>query len=358
MEKVKMYTMVICLVTVLPLLAQITIDWTEIPRNNGTTWTKNSINDVTVDLGAQGGPQTWFFTSQPMGTDSTILRVVPVASTPYADSFPNANLVYRGCDAGDTAYQYYDLAPAYMCMLGLGLAGSETTAVFCYDPADSVPLPVNYGDSVHYFYSYYIDLGMGPLYDCYFDMHGFRVCDAYGTITIPYNTYPCLRICSFDTCDFAIDSSGVNIFFQRTTHIRYEFPTENYGSVVCVSSYAEETNPNFTDAQILERITDFSQGIEESTVEPNIALSHGPNPFSEKVSITYSLSGMSHVILKIYDKSGRLVRVILNRSQDQGRQSEIWDGRNDSGKRLPDGVYFYRLSINGKDYTGKMLMLR
>jgi hypothetical protein len=358
MNRVKKYTAFVILLAVFPLFAQITIDWTEIPQNNGTTWTKNSVNEVTVYLGTQGGPQTWTFTSQPMGTDSAVLRVVPVASTPYADTFPDANLVYRGCEEGDTSYQYYDLAPAYMCMLGLGMVSTDTNAVFCYDPADSIPLPVNYGDSVHYFYSYTIDLGMGPLYDCYFDMHGWRECDAYGTVTIPYNTYPCLRVCSFDTCDFVIDSAGVNVFFQRTTHIDYEFVAEYYSSVVCIKSHAEETNPNYTDAQLLERLTHFAQGIEEARVEADILLTHGPNPFSDKVSITYALPSAGHVGLNIYDKSGRLVNILVNESQGQGEQRAVWNGRDGAGKRLPNGVYFYCLRIGEKNYTGKMLMLK
>ncbi len=357
MRVMKLCTAALFLVTASPLFAQITIDWTEIPQTIGTSWTKNSKDIVTVDLGSTGGPQTWNFTSQPMGTDSVILLVVPVSSTPFADSFPDANLTYKSRADGDTAYQYYELEPGFMCMLGLAVVTTDTSNVFRYIPADSVSLPVNYGDSAYYHYGYLIDLGMGPMYECRFDMHGKRVVDAYGTVVIPYGSFECLRICAFDTCDFSIDSSGVNIYFQSTTHIRYEFPTEDFSNVVCITSYPGETNQNFTEAEVIERLTFFSTAIEESKTAPILSSSHQPNPFSSHVAITYSLTRTNHVSLRIYDINGRLVGTVVNTSQPQGSYSAMWCGKDELGNPLPNGVYFYHLKVDNTSSMGKILLI-
>ncbi|MGB3340907.1 MAG: FlgD immunoglobulin-like domain containing protein [bacterium] len=358
MRVMKLCKAALFFVSASPLFAQITIDWTEVPQIIGTSWTININNAVTVDLGSQGGPQTWNFTSQPMGTDSAVLFVVPVLSTPFADSFPDANLIYKSGEDGDTAYQYYDLDPAFMCMLGLAVVTTDTSNIIRYIPADSVPLPVNYGDSNYYHYGYLVDFGMGPMYECRFDNHGKQFINAYGTVVIPYGSFECLCVCAFDTCDFSIDSGGVNIYFQRTTRIKYSFPTEDFGSVVCITSYPGETNPNFTEAEVIERLTFFSTGIEESETASIFSLSHQPNPFSSQVAITYSLSKTNHVDLKIYDINGRLVRTVVNTSQPQGNYSAMWYGKDELGNPLPDGVYFYHLNIDETSLTGKMLMLR
>jgi flagellar hook assembly protein FlgD len=34
-----------------------------------------------------------------------------------------------------------------------------------------------------------------------------------------------------------------------------------------------------------------------------------------------------------------------------------WNGRDDEGKRLPSGIYFYSLETEGYTGTGKMIML-
>ncbi|MCD6376397.1 MAG: T9SS type A sorting domain-containing protein [Caldisericaceae bacterium] len=41
-----------------------------------------------------------------------------------------------------------------------------------------------------------------------------------------------------------------------------------------------------------------------------------------------------------------------------GLHQLVWDGRNDAQKELPSGVYFYRLSANGKQLTKKMILMK
>jgi hypothetical protein len=341
--------------TIVPLYSQIVIDWTEIPHSVGTTWTKNNKDSVSVDLGSTGGPQTWAFTSQPMGSDSSIQLIVPVSSTPFADSFPDANLVYQSPVDSDTAYGYYELTAGWDITLGLGGIGPDTTFLMQYAPVDSCPLPLHYQDSRSFHYGFTIEMGSDSLR---YDHFGRQTCNAYGTVTIPYGSYPCLRVCVFDTCAMTMYVGGTPIYWDTITHINYQFVAENHGAVVCIISYPEETNPNFTDAAILERLTSFSSGIEESKTAAVFSLSHQPNPFSDKVAITYSLPQRSHVDLRVYDRTGRLIKTVVNAFQNQGKQTAMWYGNDESGNLLSAGIYFYRLNIDKKVLTGKMLMLR
>ncbi|MDH4209855.1 MAG: hypothetical protein OEV79_00180 [candidate division WOR-3 bacterium] len=72
-----------------------------------------------------------------------------------------------------------------------------------------------------------------------------------------------------------------------------------------------------------------------------------PNPFSNTTHIRYTLPAgidsrqYSGVSIKIYDSAGRLLRDLSDRISIIGNQLSVrWDGTDDSGSRLPVGVYF------------------
>lgn len=89
-----------------------------------------------------------------------------------------------------------------------------------------------------------------------------------------------------------------------------------------------------------------------------------PNPFSSLTAISYSIPGSadgsqrSAVSLKIYDISGRLVCTLVNELQEAGRYEVSWDGRDDSGKLVPSGVYFCKLKAGKFTAIKKLILLR
>lgn len=83
-----------------------------------------------------------------------------------------------------------------------------------------------------------------------------------------------------------------------------------------------------------------------------------PNPFSEVTLICYQLSCNAPVELSIYDASGRMVRRLVNEEKRPGIHSVYWDGKDDSGRTVSNGVYFYKLTANGFSETRKMVVVR
>ena len=87
------------------------------------------------------------------------------------------------------------------------------------------------------------------------------------------------------------------------------------------------------------------------------------NPFSPSrhgfTRIEYSLSLGGEVSIRIYDFSGKLVRVLLDGEWREGgmHHGENWDGRDDSGKIVANGVYFYRIEAGGRKAFGKIGIL-
>ncbi len=70
-----------------------------------------------------------------------------------------------------------------------------------------------------------------------------------------------------------------------------------------------------------------------------------PNPFSEETSFYYRLSSPAdRVKIEIFTLSGRLIKVIPNSSRKAGTNfSTAWDGRDQDGDRVANGVYIYKV---------------
>ncbi|MDH5186963.1 MAG: T9SS type A sorting domain-containing protein [candidate division WOR-3 bacterium] len=68
-----------------------------------------------------------------------------------------------------------------------------------------------------------------------------------------------------------------------------------------------------------------------------------PNPFHSQTMIRYQLPNKMQVSLKVYDITGREVRNLVYGSQETGDYRIKWDAKDDEGKHLGNGIYFYSL---------------
>jgi hypothetical protein len=86
-----------------------------------------------------------------------------------------------------------------------------------------------------------------------------------------------------------------------------------------------------------------------------------PDPFSDATRICYSVGSKAGseapVALSIVDRAGRVVRRLVYQTRPAGAYSATWDGRDDSGRKLPAGVYLYRLNVGEFSTTRKMVKM-
>lgn len=90
-----------------------------------------------------------------------------------------------------------------------------------------------------------------------------------------------------------------------------------------------------------------------------------PNPFSPRqgpIRFHYSTGGTaSPVTIEVFDFGMNRVRTVLRDAQRNGTEEhdEVWDGRDENGTFLPNGVYFYRLTLSGNSPAwGKVMVLQ
>ena len=89
-----------------------------------------------------------------------------------------------------------------------------------------------------------------------------------------------------------------------------------------------------------------------------------PNPFSpraeKRTRIHYTTGSVSaSVTIELFDFGMNRVRTLLQGAGRTGELDELWDGQNDAGEIVPNGVYFYRVVIDNDDPVwGKILVLK
>jgi hypothetical protein len=99
-------------------------------------------------------------------------------------------------------------------------------------------------------------------------------------------------------------------------------------------------------------------GVGPSTPAVTMLEQNVPNPFGPETVIRFSLAERGHVSLKVYDVEGRPVRTLVNGERVPDRYEAHWDSRDDTGRSVAPGVYFYKLEAPGYSRTMKMVVLK
>ncbi|MCA9759066.1 MAG: family 16 glycosylhydrolase [Candidatus Eisenbacteria bacterium] len=82
-----------------------------------------------------------------------------------------------------------------------------------------------------------------------------------------------------------------------------------------------------------------------------------PNPFRAGATISFQIGKEGWADLSVFDVGGREIRVLVHGEFEPGRHVVSWDGRDESGNAVAEGVYYYRLTSRDGTYTRRMTVL-
>ncbi len=160
-----------------------------------------------------------------------------------------------------------------------------------------------------------------------------------------------LRICIYGT--EPVNQAGLlgNIIFEV-------LKTKNSSTFIDINRYQlnnfspKKTSLNVTFAGQLAEIKTF-------TLEQNY-----PNPFSDSkgsvnsgTMIKYEIPEQSHVSVQVFNVLGQKVRTLVDKTREPGRYVLFWDGKNDSGGKLSNGIYIAVLKFKGYTKTIRMIKM-
>jgi len=91
-----------------------------------------------------------------------------------------------------------------------------------------------------------------------------------------------------------------------------------------------------------------------------------PNPFSISTHFTFQLNQNAEIVIKIFTVEGRMIRKLEGFSGYPGFNMVPWDGLDDVGDTIANGVYLYRITVSmrlpdktiEKSEIGRLLIMR
>jgi len=300
--------------------------------------------------------------------------------------------VYYGFNNGDPPP-----TPTYILPGNLIFRGDASVSEGRFESSFVVPIDISYGGVGGRYSVYaYSDDGDGagaydnvifaesaeilqdsipPLVNIYFESPGFRQGDAVGPEATIYVE--------------VIDSNGVNLTGSVGHGITISIDDNNPIELTdSFSYYLDSYTSGRTEYQF--KPGELSPGSHTATAiawdaanNPNSVeisfevvglgefrlsdLLNYPNPFKNVTRFTFCLSEPANVTIKVYTVAGRLIKTI---SGIQGQATYnwddpmlIWDGRDEQGDLLSNGVYIYKVRAEGyggqsAEETGKLIVMR
>jgi len=83
-----------------------------------------------------------------------------------------------------------------------------------------------------------------------------------------------------------------------------------------------------------------------------------PNPFNSTTQIKFEIPVSGLVSLIIYNLLGKEVVMLLNEEKRQGAYTINWEGKDNYGRELGSGVYFYQLKAGSFHEVRKLIFLK
>ncbi len=147
---------------------------------------------------------------------------------------------------------------------------------------------------------------------------------------------------------------------QTTANTTYADTGLNPATLYCYTVSAIDSAGNESSKSSQACATTATTGVashESGPLEYKLFQNH-PNPLRPETEIRFQLPGASRVVIKIYNSVGIEIRTLLQASFAAGSHSVRWDGKDDRGNPLANGIYLYQLRAGNFSQTKRMTLLR
>lgn len=146
-------------------------------------------------------------------------------------------------------------------------------------------------------------------------------------------------------------SSDLIVTFNTTDLVAGDY----FGSVTVAGN--DNANPSDTVDIILHVSDGGISGVGDLPVAYKLGSAY-PNPFNPSTTINFALPADGHANLSVFDLAGRLVKTLVDSNMNAANHTVVWNGDDNSGRKVSSGTYYYRLSADGFAETRKMSLIK
>jgi hypothetical protein len=82
-----------------------------------------------------------------------------------------------------------------------------------------------------------------------------------------------------------------------------------------------------------------------------------PNPFTHETNIQFELQNASEIEINIFDLTGKEICTLLKEYQQPGQHTVRWNGTDNAGNRMKNGVYFYQMKTEQNILCRKLILV-
>lgn len=138
----------------------------------------------------------------------------------------------------------------------------------------------------------------------------------------------------------------------------YEIKLENDPDPPVYDNSMSDTSGLILYVPVYKSASVYIAGVVPQEELPFTLKQNFPNPFNRQTNFEFFLFEDGEVVIEIFDLRGKKVKTLLQQGMTRGDHKTFWDAADFRGDPVPAGVYFYRLNLNAKSQTKKMLLVK
>ena len=147
-------------------------------------------------------------------------------------------------------------------------------------------------------------------------------------------------------CSFRLQDALGGVLFDQDMRKAGELEIDNPGVTLVNIVVAADRFTAVEDESLASRPADL-------TLEQNY-----PNPFNSETVIRYSLPEAGMVTVRVYDIAGQPIRNLVVQHRPAGDYRAVWDGRDQAGRQVANGVYLCVLRTGEFRAVHKMVLMK
>lgn len=128
---------------------------------------------------------------------------------------------------------------------------------------------------------------------------------------------------------------------------------EDYFNIRVIGFYLDGSTSNQGSLldQIVPNVDDYIESV-------SLNLISYPNPFNPETTISFSLVKPAKTKIEIFNIKGQKVTTLIDDNLDLGKHEIVWNGKNENGKSVASGVFFYKMTSGNHSLTKKMVLTK